>query len=544
MKIVLVDGYVDEPTCLGVPPYVSTYVRYIAGAIKLAGNHDVQYKTIEQVRESTYQISGGNYELGIIVAGNPVPGKYLGGLPIKGQEIQTIADSNPKTTFLLGGPIQYDAIDLHAKNLKLISLDIESYLFDTLSGKSPVERQRNIEELNRFAEAGAFIMEQHPRYPDIIAEVETGRGCPRKSHCSFCIEGNYKVEFREPEAVIAEIKALRSYGIKHFRLGKQADLFAYGSSLQDWKKGFSRPSPENIKALYEGIRSVAPDLEMLHLDNVNPGTLAHFPDESLAIAETIVRFNTPGDVAALGMESADPEVVRKNFLKCSASEVKTAIALINQAGGLLEDGIPKLLPGVNLIRGLLGEGRDTFQLNFNFLKNVLDDGLLLRRINIRQIKPSRGTFLENNRSVSTKEEKKLDAVFRNYREKIRQEIDVPMIRKIFPAGTIMRGIVVEAVRGDWSIARPLGTYAVAVNIPKILPLLTKLDIFVIDYRERSLVGLPYPFDIAKASLAEIKQIPGLSKKASELFSKRDFTKDSVSVSPIYKAIADCIRFPG
>ena len=33
LKIALLDGYVDEPTCLGVPPYISPYPRYIAGSI-------------------------------------------------------------------------------------------------------------------------------------------------------------------------------------------------------------------------------------------------------------------------------------------------------------------------------------------------------------------------------------------------------------------------------------------------------------------------------------------------------------------------------
>lgn len=32
MCCVVIDGYVDEPAVLGVPPYVSTYVRYVAGA--------------------------------------------------------------------------------------------------------------------------------------------------------------------------------------------------------------------------------------------------------------------------------------------------------------------------------------------------------------------------------------------------------------------------------------------------------------------------------------------------------------------------------
>jgi radical SAM superfamily enzyme with C-terminal helix-hairpin-helix motif len=35
--VTIVDGYVDEPAHFGVPPYVSTYPRYVAGALVDAG---------------------------------------------------------------------------------------------------------------------------------------------------------------------------------------------------------------------------------------------------------------------------------------------------------------------------------------------------------------------------------------------------------------------------------------------------------------------------------------------------------------------------
>ena len=49
----LIDGYVDEPTVLGVPPYVSIYPRYIAGAIWSVNPHaQIHYQTIDQIRSS------------------------------------------------------------------------------------------------------------------------------------------------------------------------------------------------------------------------------------------------------------------------------------------------------------------------------------------------------------------------------------------------------------------------------------------------------------------------------------------------------------
>lgn len=46
----IIDGYVDEPACLGVAPYVSPpYIREVAGV--LAGHgYAARYVTIDQVR--------------------------------------------------------------------------------------------------------------------------------------------------------------------------------------------------------------------------------------------------------------------------------------------------------------------------------------------------------------------------------------------------------------------------------------------------------------------------------------------------------------
>ena len=111
-----------------------------------------------------------------------------------------------------------------------------------------------------------------------------------------------------------------------------------------------------------------------------------------------------------------------------------------------------------------------------------------------------------------------------------------MIRKIFPAGILIIDLVVEDNRGDWSLARPLASYPITVNIPRNLKVLSRTDVFIIDYRERSLVGLSAPFDIRNASLQELKQIPGISRKAGEIFIRKDKSSESLSVSPIFEKI--------
>ncbi|MCX7820170.1 MAG: radical SAM protein [Brevinematales bacterium] len=532
MKFLIIDGFVDEPTCLGVPPYISTYVRYVAGAAKLAGLRDVHYKTITELREKDFILE--NCEYSTIIAGNPVPGKYLGGNPIELKEIEEIAKKNRKTKFFLGGPIQFENCYFDHSNLKIIEKDIEAFIFHFFRHSDSSFRYRSIEELNEFAVNGAFIVNEHPRYPDIIAEIETGRGCPRVTHCSFCVEGLFEVDFREPKDIIEEIYTLNQYGVKHFRIGKQADLYSYGGDLSKIKNGFPKPNSLWIEYLYKGIRDKIPNIKTLHLDNVNPGTIANFPEESKKITEIIVEHNTPGDVAAFGMESADPLVIEKNSLKASPYEVYFAIEMLNQIGGIRENGIPKLLPGINLIKGLIGENKDTFRKNYEFLLKVKEDGLLLRRINIRQIKPSNKTQIK--KAYSGKDEKILDAIFRNYREKIRNEIDNYMLKQIFPEGTILRNLIVESHRGDWSLARQIGTYPITVNIPKKIEIHKKIDSFVIAYRERSIVGFLFPFSIKNASLKEIEEIPGIGKKASDYFLNKETFKKEISKLKIFEKI--------
>src|SRR3989442_1672910 len=82
MKFVILDGYVDEPSNFGVPPYFSPYPRYVAGAVRDAG-HEWEYVTVDQVRAG-HPLNG---DLLVLLSGPIVPGKYLRSLPISEREI-------------------------------------------------------------------------------------------------------------------------------------------------------------------------------------------------------------------------------------------------------------------------------------------------------------------------------------------------------------------------------------------------------------------------------------------------------------------------
>jgi len=82
-RALIIDGYVDEPACLGVPPYVSPQTRAAVGAAREAGAEPMLL-TVEQWRRGTPLPKA---DLSLIIAGSAVPGRYLRAMPASGREI-------------------------------------------------------------------------------------------------------------------------------------------------------------------------------------------------------------------------------------------------------------------------------------------------------------------------------------------------------------------------------------------------------------------------------------------------------------------------
>ena len=154
-----------------------------------------------------------------------------------------------------------------------------------------------------------------------------------------------------------------------------------------------------LEALFSSIRTAAPELRTLHIDNTNPATIARHEDAAREALRAIIRHHTSGDVAAFGMETADPAVIAANNLKAQPDEVFRAIEIVNEEGGKRRDNVPELLPGLNFVCGLAGETEQTYELNEQFLVRVRDAGLLVRRVNIRQVMPFEGTPVYTNNTL-------------------------------------------------------------------------------------------------------------------------------------------------
>jgi len=518
----IIDGYVDEPTCLGVPPYISPYVRTIAGVL-YKHEYTPGYCTIDQIRtDSMYLREMNTSSLVVFIAGMTVPGTYLGGTPASLHEIIQIAGALTNPTTCLCGPILFGAAQ--SGGSIATSVDPDRTGCDVHLPGSPAEALHeylNGKELtgtlsysaqDEFSVLGSSIIMQHPSFPHVIAELETARGCERylSGGCSFCTERLYGAPvYRKAEGILAEVGALSHAGCMHFRVGRQPDILTYQTS------GHSLPNINALEQLFSGIRAQAPTLKTLHIDNVNPGTIAAYPEIAREALEVIVRYHTPGDTAAFGLESADPSVISANNLATTPEEVMHAIEIVNEVGAKRRDGIYELLPGLNFVYGLSGETKETYIRNKAFLQEIQERKLLVGRVNIRQVMSFPGTRIYEEHTLGQYKE-----AFAAFKEWTRTEFDTPMLAQVYPVGTILSDVIIEE-EGALSFGRQLGSYPLLCGIPLPMKEGMVCSLVIIGHGKRSATALPYPIPINTLPISALRHIPGLGKKTiARFFAKR------------------------
>lgn len=524
-EALLIDGYVDEPACLGVPPYISPYIRTTAGVLIEAG-YRVRYTTIDQIRSAPHELQAlRSIPLVVVIAGQTVPGKYLAGTPATLTELRQIGSLFERSRLLLGGPINYGISPRGGKKAMkeplsgytaLLTGDPATAVNRYLSDEEPHGMEDYLES-GRWSVLGAGIVCYHPHFPHIMVELETAKGCSRAGTggCSFCTEPFHGTpRYRPLHLIEEEVSALYSNGARHFRIGRQPDLLAYGSSGD----GFPHPDPDKIRDLFTAIRRAAPDLATLHIDNVNPGTIARHEDAARESLAAIVELHTPGDIAAFGMETADPAVIAANNLKATPEQMMDAIRIVNEVGGIRDNnGVPHLLPGINFVCGLAGETKETYQLNQSFLEDLITSGQLVRRVNIRQLMPFEGTRAYEDNTLDHHHSQ-----FRSFKEWTRKHFDPVMLARVFPIGTILKDAVIE-IPGRTSFARQMGTYPILIGLPLELEGRSLIDTAVVGYGSRSLTALPHPIPINQLPASALKVLPDIGKKTvATIMAKRPF----------------------
>jgi len=483
----ILDGYTDEPAGLGVPPFVGVWPRYVAGLypqmptyltvddIRLIRyvehvpdvvidppvgrthievlNHTHEAKVCRQILDDTDSL--------VIVVGVQTPGKYLSARPGTLHEINKLLTSFP-TPRILTGPVLTGGTQVRGGARPQFPqaedfAELQPFVFETY------------DELQPYALRGASLLRQMPHLQDRIVEIETGRGCPRETGCSFCTEPiKHTVQWRKAEHIIEEVRLLTELGARAFRLGKQSCIYSYEGG-----------DPQKIEALLSGLHALR--LSALHLDNANPAMV----NESRT--ELFARYLTPGSTAAMGIESFDPEVTRANNLNSTYDMAFDAIGTVNRIGGSRGDnGCHVLLPGINILLGLAGETPETLDRNFAALKRIMDEGWLIRRINIRRVVPFPGTPLYEH--TGQKCLRKHRKYYTPWIEKVRREIDIPMLQKLFPVGTVLTDLCSEVHNSDVTFLRQIGSYPIVVAVQERLPLQERFNVRVTGYMRRSLTA--------------------------------------------------------
>lgn len=496
---VVLDCFTVEPSGLGVPPYLSTYVRSAFSALRTARpDATVSYLTIDDVR---WCLNGGralrepplsdpltysatvnrenaigllrDAEIVVVVAGDKVPSVHLHAQNGSIEEISRALSCvrgrrvlvGPMATYVAAEPASFaglfDAVHTHtvlSRNVVLGSTEPARY--EALAG-----------DRDTYESLVAQMMWRP------VAEIELYRGCTRRRFCSFCNEPvkHADVVFRPPDDVLDEVRCLYGAGVRHFRLGQQTCFFSYMNRDVD-----------QIGALLASIRSECPDLEVLHIDNADP--LAVASKSGARIARLVAEYCTEGNCAPMGIESFDPSVIAGNDLTCKPDVLLRAVANINEVGAQCgPDGQPLLLPGLNLIYGLPGETHRTHFENMRWLVRILDEGLLCHRTNVRQARIYAGTPLAEQGDVG--EVPPSAEHFLTWKEDIAAVYDMPMKQRVYPMGHTVRGLhsFFVSTRGTWH--RRLGSYPIQiVERDTARALYEPADMTVTDHAGRYIYG--------------------------------------------------------
>ena len=531
----VIDGYEDEPAAFGVPPYVGFHIRYVCGVLE---EHDLDYSymTIDQIRierrRGTLEKCFKNIEGVIILAGAIVPGKYVRGTPISRKEVDAlIGEIKTDTKILCGGWAirgwrQQGWTPLRP-SLFLAHHDLDATLDLFLRDGSFKHARRTAEQWHRWALAGASskAITTHPDLPDpLTVEIELYQGCVRfQRGCRFCIEPKKGAPVNRPiRSIIDEVTIALDAGAQHVRLGGATCIYTWHAEGVG-ELEHPRPNPEPIAELLHTLREDE-RLDILHVDNANPSIIAEHLEESEIITRLLVDTLSDGAVLSFGLESADSQVHDANWLNCTTEQFRTAVRHINEFGSERGPrGLPQLLPGVNLIAGLHGERESTWNQNHALLASILKEGLMLRRVNLRQVEGAGFPEIDKER-------------FQAEKRRIRETVDSPMLERIAPLRNILRKVRWEAHggrirtlsdveqekhrdleihgQGGITFGRQVGAYPLLIGVPYLIPLETVSDVVVTDHGQRSVTAIEIGLDPISVTEQQLRSIPGIGEKTA------------------------------
>jgi radical SAM superfamily enzyme with C-terminal helix-hairpin-helix motif len=143
------------------------------------------------------------------------------------------------------------------------------------------------------------------------------------------------------------------------------------------------------------------------------------------------------------------------------------------------------------------------------MKKVLDSGLLVRRINLRQVMVMPCTRME---SYGDHLVRKHHSLFVRHKIRMRAEIDEPMLKKVLPPWTVMKDVRTELHQGNMTWSRQIGSYPILVGIPEAAETGKFVDVVVLSHGPRSVGALELPLKINSMTMRQLEVIPGIGAK--------------------------------
>ena len=473
---VIVDCYTDEPSGLGVPPFLSVHSRYIAGALNQK-NIKYYYLTIDDLR---YANGERNFRNSF--------NKRIINTTLNKNSVNKILENSDNIYVVMGCFVKYDYISAEPPSFLEVTKLLNKYkskkfLFYSLGGSELTrenihrivprgvfeeiifgntynyfinEKQNkfkpNYDKLKSIGINSASILKHLAR--PVVIEIETSTGCNRKPGCTFCIEGmrGLPLSFRKIDDIVSEIKALYDKGALYFRLGRQPNFYAYMNC-----------NPKKIEELFKKIWDYCPNIKTLHIDNVSPHNVNTAIGEK--ITEIVAKYTTEGNITPFGIESFDPTIREKCNLNGNLDDIHKSIAIINKYGkerGM--NGLPKLLPGINIIFGLDGQTDKTLKYNLENFDKILKSGNWVRRVFVRKLTSPYGEQFDKYTEEELNE-------FKKWSSKIEEKFIIPMLKEVFPIGLEISDLRMEMFKDGNSILRQMATCPIRVVIKN-----TKLEL--------------------------------------------------------------------
>lgn len=239
---------------------------------------------------------------------------------------------------------------------------------------------------------------------------------------------------------------------------------------------------EEIENLFKGIWEKCPKIKTLHIDNVSPHNVNTEAGEK--ITEVVAKYTTAGNITPFGIESFDPIIREKCNLNGSIGDIHKSIEIINRYGKERgSNGIPKLLPGINIIYGLDGQSENTLKFNLENFNKILESGNFVRRVFVRKLTSPFGEQFDSYSNEALQE-------FNEWSTLIENDLIVPMLKKVFPIGLEISELRMEMYKEGNSILRQMGTCPVRVIVlNKKLNLDQFYKVKVVDYiGNRTIIG--------------------------------------------------------